>query len=224
MNPEDELMDELDPMPGEEEESAPELPEATEPDAPMEMDPRQRQALVQQMILEDPELKDVFMAGMMAKNQPQQPQEEQQDPRALIEGDPGLELLYGKIEQIEQERNQARMETQAVQTLGQFIAQNDVPDEIAKDMMAMPALGLAIAQDPQFAGLMTKLVKTAGGVRKHTEAVASSIKPPATVGQTSAMAGDPGLDAKAMNLKKTLGTQKGYKNFSDQDWKDLAKD
>lgn len=229
MNPLDELLQDLDPMPGEEDagETAPDVPDVPdetheESEAP-QLDPRERQALVQQMVLEDPELKSVFMAGLAAMNQPRQEQE-QADPRALIEGDPGLEYLASEIQAIKAERDQARLETQAVQSLGQFIAVNDVPDDIAREMMAMPSLGLAIAQDQQFAGLMTKLVKSAGGVRKHTEAVASSAKPPATVGQASAMAGDPGLDAKAMNLKKSLGSDRAYRNFTDADWKDLAKD
>jgi predicted secreted protein len=226
---EDELMQEdgleLDPMPGDELEQ---MPDPATPDPAQDLAPEQgfspedRRRLAESLILEDPELKDTYLRGLAASQAPQQAQEPEQDPYQQLIGDPAMEFLGNEVRALKQQLEQERAEKQAMQATQQFIAQTEADPEIAQQLQAVPGIGLALTQMPEFAALMSNLVKRAGSAKKHDQAVAGSIKPPTVVGQGSAQAGDLGVTGKAQKLKQSLSGKDGYKNFTDKDWKELA--
>lgn len=226
---EDELMQdpgmELDPMPGDE---PPQMPDEAMPDqieaAPdAGFTPEDRRRLAESLILEDPELKDTYLRGLAASQAPQQAQEPQQDPYQQLVGDPALEFLGNEVMALKQQLEQERAEKQAMQATQQFIAQTEADPEIAQRLQAVPGIGLALTQMPEFAALMTDLVKRAGSMKKHEQAVAGSLKPPTVVGQGAAQAGATGPTGNAQKLKSQLSGKPGYTNFTDKDWQELAK-
>jgi len=228
--PPDELMPdemlELDPMPGDDEAMPPDPgPDpAGDPAADYQMTPEDRRAMAESLILQDPELKATYLAGLQASQQGQmQAQEPQSNPWEQLQGDPALEFLGSELQNLRAELQQERQEKAALMATQQFISQTGADPDIAQQIQAIPAIGLAMQQIPEFGALMTTLVKRAGSNTKHEAAVQGSVKPPTVVGQGSAQAGEPGPTGKAQKLKTQLAGKPGYTGFTDKDWQDLAK-
>jgi len=222
MNPED-LLNELDPMPGDEmmeeapaeEPEALEMPQAEEPG----MSDEERAQLIESMVLQHPQLRETYMRGLAPQQSQQMMPQDEEGPQypELIQGDPGLEMLYSKFSAMEQElqaEKAARADAEAraadAQAVSALVSKSGAPPEIAQRLGKVQGLGLAISQNPEFAALMEELVAAKVGKVAAAALSAKSATPPAYASESSNMGTDPKLKVKAQNLKKQGGMFAGW--------------
>lgn len=231
MNPDDLMMEDgIDPMPGEEMEEQ-DIAPAPEPQA--DLAPEERRRLVEGLLLEDPEMRDTYMAGMMARQQgqqqPQQPQEPQYEMDPDFVGDPALEKLGYKVAMLEQALQQseaARVQAEAqasdARVIQAIAAKTGADQETFADLLQVPGIGQAMTQFPALAGFVEKAAKAMSGRQAEGALRDKSIAPPPSVADGADFAGKAAVSARANELRSKFGSTSGYKGYGDKDWAEMA--